>query len=112
VLSLHKACHNKIAAAPFPGFVASSKRLLQEEGGILKARASDGFDPNAYKLIKRFDYDFSKPPLLRSVIEARPYGNDTQKMIQQQGGGVVTPRIGLGYVPSQHVKISGRCKEL
>ena len=28
-------------------------------------------------------------------------------MIWKQGGGFVTPRIGLGYVPSQPVKISG-----
>ena len=32
-------------------------------------------------------------------------------MIQKQGGGVVTSRIGLGYVPSQSVKILRRCKE-
>jgi len=63
--------------------------------------------------MKRSDYDFSKPPLLGTVVEARPYGlNDTHKMIQKQGGGVVAPRIGLGYVASQPVKISGRRKEL
>jgi len=71
---------------------------------------SDGFDPNVYKLIKSSSYDFNKPPLLGSVIEA--YGlNDTQKRIEKQGGRVVTPRIGLGYVPSQRVKISGRRKK-
>jgi len=58
--------------------------------------------------MKRSGYDFSKPPFLGSVIEARPYGlNDIQKMIQKQDGRFVTPRIGLGYVPSQPVKISG-----
>jgi len=41
-----------MAAAPFPSFVASSKGLLQEEGGLPKARTSDGFDPDAYKLMK------------------------------------------------------------
>jgi len=41
-------------------------------------RTSDGFDSNAYKLMKRYGYDFSKPPLLGSVIGTRPYGlNDT-----------------------------------
>ena len=37
------------------------------------------FDSNVYKLMKKFDYDFNKPPPLGNVIEARPYGlNDTQ----------------------------------
>ena len=91
----------KQAATPLPGFVASSRGLLQEEGGLPKARTSDGFDPNAYKLIKRSGYDFSKPSLLGSVIEVRLYGlNDTKKMIPKQGGVVVTPIIGLSHVPS------------
>jgi len=32
-------------------------------------------------------------------------------MIQKQGGRIVAPRFGLGYVPSQSVKISRRRKE-
>jgi len=51
-------------------------------------------------------------PLLGIVIEARPYGlNDTQKLIQKHCGGIVTPRIGLGYIPSKTMKISGQYKE-
>jgi len=97
-----------MATTSLPGFGAFSGGLIQEEGGLPKAHISDVFDLNAYKLMKRPGYDFSKPPLLGNVIDARPYGlNDTQKMIQKQGGGVVTPRIGLGYVPSQPVKLSG-----
>jgi len=107
---LHKACDSNIAATPLPGFVASSRGLLQEEGGLPKVCISDGFDPNACKLMQRFGYN--KPPLLGSVIKARPYRlNDTQKMIQKQGASVVTPRIGLGYVPSQLMKIAGRRKK-
>jgi len=72
-----------------PGFVSSSRGLLLEEGGPPKAQTSDGFDPNAYKLMKRSGYDFRKPPLLGSVIEARPYGlNETQKMIQNRVAGL------------------------
>jgi len=41
---------------------------------------SDGFEPNAYKLMKMSDYDFSKPPLLGNVVEAKSYGlNNMQK---------------------------------
>jgi len=32
-------------------------------------------------------------------------------MVKKQGDGIVTPRIGLGYVPSQSVKVFGQCKE-
>jgi len=91
-----------MAIAPLHGFVASSRDLLQEEGSLPKACTSDEFNPNAYKLMKRFGYNFSKLPLLGSVIEARPYElYDAQKIIQKQGGGIITPRTGLGYVPSQ-----------
>ena len=56
VLPLHEACHNKIAIAPLPGFIASSRGLLQEEGGLSKACTSDEFDPNAYNMIERSSY--------------------------------------------------------
>jgi len=65
---------NKMATAPLPGFVASFKGLLQEEGDLPKACTSDVFDPNVYKLIKRSSCDISKPPLLGSVIKAIPRG--------------------------------------
>jgi len=43
---------------------------------------NDGFDLNAYKLVEKFGYDFSKSPSLGYVIEAKPYGvNDLEKMI-------------------------------
>ena len=46
------------------------------------------------------------------IIEAKPYGlNDTQKMIQRWGGGVVTLRIDLGYISFQPAKISGWHKD-
>jgi len=38
-------------------------------------------------------------------------GSMTPKMIQRQGCGITTPRIGLSYIPFQPVKISGWCKE-
>ena len=73
-----------MATTPLPGFVASSKFLLQEESGLPRVRISDGFDPSAYKLMKKYNYDFSKPPPLGNVSEVSPYGlNDTQKRMQR-----------------------------
>ena len=73
-----------MVVAPLPGFGASSKGLLQEEGDLPSTCTSDRFHLNAYKLRRRSGYDFSKPPLLGSIVEARPYGlNDTQKVIQK-----------------------------
>ena len=41
----------------------------------------------------------------------KPLGlNETQKMIQKQGGLVGVSKVGLGYTPLQPVKISGRRK--
>jgi len=42
----------------------SSKGSLQEEVDLLKVRTDDGFDPNAYKLLKKYGYDFNRPVLL------------------------------------------------
>jgi len=96
-----------MAKASLPSFIASSKRLLQKESDLLSVRTSDGFNLNAYKQMKTSGYGFNKPPPLGNVIKAKPYRlNDTQNIIQRQGGGVVTLGIGLGCVPSPSVKIS------
>ena len=87
VLLTHNASKSTVARAPLSGFVVSSKGSLQEESDLPKVRTNDGFDPNAYKLMKKYGYDFDKPISLGHVIEAKPYGiNETQKKIQEQGG--------------------------
>jgi len=70
-----------------PWFCCFFKRpALRRKWPIKGAHIGDRFDPNAYKLMKKFGYDFSKPPPLWNVIEVRPYRfNDTQKMTQRQG---------------------------
>jgi len=78
----------------------SSKGLLQEEVDLPKVSTEDGFDPNAYKLLRKSGYDFNRPVPLGCVIEAKPYGiYETQKRIQEQGGVVAVPKVGLGYLP-------------
>jgi len=42
------------------GFIVSSKASLQEEVDLPKVRTDDGFDPNAYKLLKKSGYDFNR----------------------------------------------------
>jgi len=50
----------------------------------------------------------SKPPYLGHSIEQKPYGlNDTQTKNTEIGDGVMTKKIGIGYIPSELVKISG-----
>jgi len=49
-----------------------------------KKYTDNGCEPNGYKLMKKFSYDFKKLTLasLRHVIDAKPYGiNETQKKI-------------------------------
>jgi len=112
VLPAHKTSQSKVVKTPLAGFVVSSKGSLQEEADLLKVRTEDGFDPNAYKLLKKSGYDFHKPVPLGCPIEARPYGiNGTQKMIQEQGGVVAVPKVGRGYAPPQPVRILGRHKD-
>jgi len=71
----------------------------------------EGFDPNAYKLTEKAGYDFNNPIALGKVMEVDTYGlNKMQKKIQEQGGLVEVPKVGLGYTPVQPIKISGRRK--
>ena len=73
---------------------------------------SNGFDPNTNKLMKRSSYNFSEPTSLGHVIEVKPYGlNSTQRIIQSQGANVATPKVGLGYIQPQPVRILGRRKD-
>jgi len=112
VLATHKASQRKMVRARLAGFIMSSKGSLQEEVDLPKVRTEDGFDPNAYKLLKKSDYDFNRPVPLGCVIGAKPYGiNETQKRIQEQGGVVAVPKIGLCCAPPQPVRISGRRKD-
>jgi len=99
VLPVHRANPSKLTKASHPGFVASSIGSLQEESDISKMCISDGFDPNAHKLMKRSSYDFSQPTSLGHVIEVKPHGlNNTQRILQSRGGSVTTLKVSLGYV--------------
>ena len=93
--------------ARLAGFIMSSKGSLQEEVDLPKVRTEDGFDPNSYKLMKKSGYDFNKPVPLGCVIDI----NETQKRIQEQGGDVVAPKVGLGYAPPHPIQISGWRKD-
>jgi len=63
--------------APFSGVATSSNGLLQEESNLPMVHTSDGFDPNAYKLMEESRYDFSKLASLGHVIDAKAYRRDT-----------------------------------
>jgi len=108
VLPTHKPNQSNVVRAPLTGFIVSSKGSHQEEVNLLNVCTDDGFDPNAYKLLKKSGYNFNKPVPLGYAIEAKPYGiNETQKKIQEQGGVVAVPKVGLSHTPPQPVRISG-----
>jgi len=78
--SVHKAHYSSLTKAALPSFATSSKGLHQEESNLPRVHTSDGLDPNVYKLMEKSIYDFSKPPPLGHVVEAKPYRfNDMQK---------------------------------
>ena len=66
--------HRLMTKTPCFGVATSSKGLLQEESNLLMVHTSDGFDLNAYKLMKESRYDFSKPSSPGYVIDAKRYG--------------------------------------
>ena len=78
-LLVYKAHYSKMTKASVQGVVTSSKGLLQEESDLPRVCTSDGFDLNAYMLMEKFGFDFSKPPSLRHVIEAELMGSMTRK---------------------------------
>ena len=62
--------------------------------------------------MKKSGYNFNNAVSLGHVIEAKPHGiNETQKKIQEQGGIMAVPKVGLGYVSPQPVRISGQRKD-
>jgi len=82
VLPTHKTSQSKVVRASLERFVMSSKGSLQEEVDLPKVCTEDGFDLNAYQLLKKSGDDFNKLVPLGRVIEAKPYGiNETQKRI-------------------------------
>jgi len=59
--------------------------------------------------MEKADYDFQNPTTLGKVVEARPHGlNETQRKIQEQGGSIGVSKVGLGFMPSQLIRISRR----
>jgi len=44
---------NKMNKAPFLGLATSSKGMLQNESNLLTVHTSNGFDPDANKLMKK-----------------------------------------------------------
>jgi len=46
---------------------------------------------------------------LGKVVEAKPHGlNETQRKIQEKGGSIGVSKVGLGFMPSQLMRISGQ----
>ena len=82
MLPVHRANYSKLTKALLLGLVGSFKGLLQEESDLPKVCITDGFDLNAYKLMEKSGYDFSKPPFPGHIIKSKPYGlNEMQEMI-------------------------------
>ena len=49
-----------LSSKPLKGFVRPLKGAV-EYGSLPEKRKDEGFDPNAYKLLAKADYDFSNP---------------------------------------------------
>jgi len=70
----------KVSRPLIPGFVVSSK----ESDGLPSVRTTEGFDPNAYKLMEKAGYDFQNPATLGKVVEVKPHGlTETQRKTQE-----------------------------
>ncbi|XP_074266516.1 uncharacterized protein LOC141589791 [Silene latifolia] len=87
---------------PPVGFVCSSNQSSSDQNvGI--------FHSNAYKLLEKAGYDFTKPNPLGKVVEVEPYGlNKTQQELYKQEGSFIETKAGLGYKSPTPVKISAR----
>ena len=102
-----KAWKTKVSRPPLFGFVFSSTG----SDSLLNTRAKEGFDSSTYKFMEKASYDVQNPTTLGKLVEAKPHGlNETQRKIQEQGGSVGVSKVGLGFMPSKPIKISGRRK--
>jgi len=61
--------------------------------------------------MEKAGYDFQNPTTLGKVVEAKRHGlNETQRKIQEEGGSASVSKVGLGFMSSLPIKISGRRK--
>ncbi|KAH7860917.1 hypothetical protein Vadar_019506 [Vaccinium darrowii] len=70
----------------------------------LPSQRTNGFDPNAYKLLAKAGHNSRDSTtlgkLLPEVTGEKIHGlNSTQKMLKQQGYAIKHSKVGLGYIP-------------
>jgi len=101
-----------VSTPHFSGRGSFSEILFNEEEGLPNAQTKQGFDPNAYNLMEKAGYDFNNSVVLRKVVEVETYNlNKVKKKILEQEGLLEVWKVGLGYIPSQLIKISGQRKD-
>ena len=72
-----------MSGLPLLGFFVS----FVGSNNLLNTRTKEEFDPNAYKLMEKADYDFQNSTTLGKVVEDKPHSlNETQRNIQEQRG--------------------------
>jgi len=61
--------------------------------------------------MEKVGYNFQNPTTSGKAVEANRHGpNETQRKIQEQGAFVGASKVGLGFMPSQPIRISGQQK--
>ncbi|KAI5349399.1 hypothetical protein L3X38_002286 [Prunus dulcis] len=114
-MPLPKLSNSDVSKSSVPRFVRPLQDATRREYLPVK-RTKEGFDPNAYKLMSKADYDFglssSLGELNPDVTGERTHGlSETQKKLKEQGYTISSARTGLGFTHVPPVKISARRKE-
>ncbi|KAH7865724.1 hypothetical protein Vadar_010358 [Vaccinium darrowii] len=96
-------------APPLKGFVRATNSPMVGDDNLPSQR-TNGFDPNAYKLLAKAGHNSKDSTtlgkLLPEVIGEKVHGlNSTQKMLKQHGYAVKDSKVGLGYTAPAPARI-------
>ncbi|KAM2312503.1 hypothetical protein ACFXTH_022898 [Malus domestica] len=109
VLPLTQLSNAKVARLP-QGFVKALPKGV-EPSFLTTKRTEEGFDPNAYKLMSKAEYDFASSSnpgkkVSNTVNNKERDLTETQKKLKKHGYEVNNNKAGLGFTPNAPVKIS------
>ncbi|CAL2228165.1 unnamed protein product [Prunus armeniaca] len=111
-MPLPKLTNSDVSKSSVPGFVRPLQDATRREYLPIK-RTKEGFDPNAYKLMSKANYDFS---LSSSLVELNPdvtgkrtHGlSETRKKLKEQGYTIDSARAGLAVEEEEEPKVIKR----
>ncbi|KAM1282330.1 hypothetical protein ACFX2H_022708 [Malus domestica] len=115
VVTLPTLNNPNVSKPSLPSFVRIMQNMT-ERGFLPTKRTEKGYDPNAYKLMSRAEYDFTSSSTLGNkdlgIIGERKHElTETQRKLKERGYEVNFTKASLSFTPIAPIKISSKGKD-